>query len=291
MGGIFTEVLKDRALGLPPMNRLLARRMMQQTRVWTLLQGYRNRPPADMERLEEMIIRLSQMLIDYPQIAELDMNPVMIKDGKSVAVDARILVSEPARPYPLHLVISPYPAEEESHLITKEGARLLIRPVRPEDAPLFQRFFKALSPETIYYRLFSHVKELNPQILARFTQIDYDREIALVALDEDTGNERMLGVARIMGDPDGRHGEFAVVVGDSSHGKGIGSNLLGKCLEIAEKRGFQKVYGFVLRDNESMLALGKKLGFQVKTHADTQELELVITLAALKGGPRASQQP
>ena len=142
-------------------------------------QGYRNRPPADMERLEEMIIRLSQMLIDFPQIAELDMNPVLIKDGKAVAVDARILVSEPARPYPLHLVISPYPAEDESHLVTEEGARLFIRPVRPEDAPLFQRFFKVLSPETIYYRFFSHVKELSPQMLARFTQIDYDREIAL----------------------------------------------------------------------------------------------------------------
>jgi acetyltransferase len=157
-----------------------------------------------------------------------------------VAVDARILVSEPANPYPLHLVISPYPAEDESHLVTEEGLRLLIRPVRPEDAPLFQRFFKVLSPETIYYRFFSHVKELSPQMLARFTQIDYDREIALVALDEDSGNERMLGVARIMGDPDGRHGEFAVVVGDPWHGKGIGSNLLEKCLEIAEKRGFRK---------------------------------------------------
>jgi acetyltransferase len=129
-------------------------------------------------------------------------------------------------------------------------------------------------------------------MLVRFTLIDYDREITLVALDEDSGNERILGVARIIGDPDGRHGEFAVVVGDSSHGKGIGSNLLGKCLEIAEKRGFQKVYGFVLRDNESMLALGKKLGFQVKTHADAEELELVIPLASLKGGlSRASQQP
>jgi acetyltransferase len=284
MGGIFTEVLKDRALGLPPMNRLLARRMMEQTRAWTLLQGYRNRPPADMEGLEEMIIRLSQLLIDFPQIAELDMNPVLIKDGKAVAVDARILVSEPARPYPLHLVISPYPAEDESHLVTEEGLRLFIRPVRPEDAQIFQRFFNALSPETIYYRFFSHVKELSPQMLTRFTQLDYDREIALVALDEDSGNERMLGVARIMGDPDGKHGEFAVVVGDSSHGKGIGSNLLGKCLEIAEKRGFQKVYGFVLRENESMLALGEKLGFQAKTSSDGQEIELSIPFGSEQGG-------
>ena len=284
MGGIFTEVLKDRALGLPPLNRLLARRMMQQTRAWTLLQGYRNRPPADIERLEEMIIRLSQMLIDFPQIAELDMNPVMIKDGKAVAVDARILVSEPIRPYPLHLVISPYPAEDESHLVTEEGTRLYVRPVRPEDAPLFQRFFKVLSQETIYYRFFSHVKELSPEMLARFTQIDYDREIALVATDDDPETEQMLGVARIIGDPDGKKGEFAVVVGDPWHGIGIGSNLLEKCLAIAENRGFQRVHGIVLGENRSMLAMGKKLGFEVKVGADAKEFELVIPLTSFKGG-------
>ena len=280
MGGIFTEVLKDRALGLPPLNRLLARRMMQQTRAWTLLQGYRNRPPADMEQLEEMIIRLSQLLIDFPQIAELDMNPVMIKDGKAVAVDARILVSEPERPYPLHLVISPYSAEDESHLVTEEGSRLFVRPVRPEDAPLFQRFFKVLSPGTIYYRFFSHVNELSPNMLARFTQIDYDREIALVALDDAPEVEQMLGVARIIGDPDGKEGEFAIVVGDPWHGKGIGSSLLEKCLAIAKKRGFQRVHGSVLRENPSMRALGKKLGFQLKAGADAGEFELVISLVS-----------
>jgi acetyltransferase len=208
-----------------------------------------------------------------------------------VAVDARILVSEPVRPFPLHLVISPYPAEDESHLVTEEGARLLIRPVRPEDAPLFQRFFNVLSPETIYFRFFSHVKELSPQMLARFTQIDYDREIALVALDDDPEAERMLGVARITGDPDGRQGEFAVVVGDPWHGQGIGSNLLEKCLAIAERRGFRKVHGIVLRENQSMLALGKKLGFQMKPGPDAREFELVIPLTSAQGGvSRASQQ-
>lgn len=280
MGGIFTEVLKDRALALPPLNRLLARRMMQQTRAWTLLQGYRNRLPADMEHLEEMIIRLSQLLIDFPQIAELDMNPVMIKDGKAVAVDARILVSEPLRPYPLHLVISPYPVEDESHLVTEEGIRLFVRPVRPDDAPLFRNFAGVLSLETIYYRFFSHVKELSPEMLARFTQIDYDREIAMVALDDDLEAGRMLGVARIVGDPDAKEGEFAVVVGDPWHGKGIGSNLLEKCLEIAVRRGFQRVHGIVLRENQSMLALGRKLGFHVKAGPDVGEFELNIRLEA-----------
>ncbi len=278
LGGIFTEVLKDRALGLPPMNRLLARRMMQETRAWNLLQGYRSRPAADLERLEEMVIRLSQLLIDFPEIAELDMNPVLIKDGEPVAVDARLLVSPPNRPSPLHLVISPYPEDQEAHLETEEGARLFIRPVRPEDAPLFRDFFKVLSPTTIYYRFFRFVKELTQEMLARYTQIDYDREIALVALDDDPEAERMLGVARIIGDPDGRTGEFAVVVGDPWHGRGIGSSLLSKCLSIAAEHGFRTVRGMVLRENVSMLALGEKLGFHKNREPETGDLELVIDL-------------
>lgn len=280
MGGIFTEVLKDRALGLPPMNRLLARRLMRETKAHTLLQGYRNRPAADMERLEEMIIRLSQLLIDFPDIAELDMNPVLIKDGNPVAVDARILVSPIETRSSLHLVIGPYPEEEESHMIGADGRKVFIRPVKPEDAPLFTALFKTLSPTTIYYRFFSAIKELNPRMLARFTQIDYDREIALVALDEDTDEnsqiDSMLGVARIIGDPDGKSGEFAVLVGDPWQGAGIGSNLLEKCLSIAEKRGYETVHGIVLQDNRNMLALGKKLGFEMKREPDSGENELVI---------------
>ncbi|MDX9819783.1 MAG: GNAT family N-acetyltransferase, partial [Desulfococcus multivorans] len=276
MGGIFTEVLKDRALGLPPMNRLLARRLMQETKAYALLQGYRNRPAADMERLEEMIVRLSQLLIDFPEIAELDMNPVLIKDGNPVAVDARILVSPIGVPSSLHLVIGPYPEEEESHMVGVDGRRIFIRPVKPEDAPLFTALFKTLSPTTIYHRFFGSLKELNPEMLARFTQIDYDREIALVALDEDmdedSETDSMLGVARIIGDPDGKTGEFAVLVGDAWQGRGIGSNLLKKCLSIAEKRGFKTVHGIVLNENRNMLALGKKLGFEAKRDAGDNRL-------------------
>jgi acetyltransferase len=276
MGGIYTEVLKDRALGLPPMNRLLARRLMQETKAYTLLKGYRNRPAADMERLEEMIVRLSQLLIDFPEIAELDMNPVLIKDGNPVAVDARILVSPLEVPSSLHLVIGPYPEEDESHMVSVDGRRIFIRPVKPEDAPLFTALFKVLSPTTIYYRFFGMLKELKPEMLARFTQIDYDREIALVAIDEDSQTDRLLGVARIIGDPDGKTGEFAVLVGDAWQGKGIGSNLLEKCLSIAEKQGFKTVHGIVLHENKNMLALGKKLGFAIKRDPDSGDNELVI---------------
>jgi acetyltransferase len=276
MGGIYTEVLKDRSLGLPPMNRLLARRLMEETKAYALLKGYRNRPAADIERLEEMIIRLSQLLIDCPEIAELDMNPVLIKDGKPIAVDARILVSPLAVPSSLHLVISPYPQEDESHMVGVDGRPIFIRPVKPDDAPLFTALFKTLSPTTIYYRFFGALKELNPEMLARFTQIDYDREIALVAIDEASQTDNILGVARIIGDPDGKTGEFAVLVGDAWQGKGIGSNLLEKCLSIAEKQGFKSVHGIVLHENRNMLALGKKLGFGTKREPDSGENELTI---------------
>ena len=276
MGGIYTEVLKDRSLGLPPMNRLLARRLMQETKAYSLLKGYRNRPAADMERLEEMIIRLSQLLIDFPDIAELDMNPVLIKDGNPVAVDARILVSPLEVPSSLHLVIGPYPQEEESHMVSVDGHRIFFRPVKPEDAPLFTAFFKTLSPTTIYYRFFGSLKELKPEMLSRFTQIDYDREVALVAIDEESETGSMLGVARIIGDPDGETGEFAVLVGDAWQGKGIGSSLLEKCLSIAEKQGFKTVTGIVLHENKNMLALGKKLGFEIKKDPGYGDNELVM---------------
>jgi acetyltransferase len=249
---------------------------MQETKAYSLLQGYRNRLAADMEQLEEMIIRLSELLIDLPEIAELDMNPVLIKDGNPVAVDARILISPLEVPSSLHLVIGPYPEEDESHMVSVDGRRIFIRPVKPEDAPLFTALFKVLSPTTIYYRFFGMLKELKPEMLARFTQIDYDREVALVAIDEDSETDRMLGVARIIGDPDGKTGEFAVLVGDAWQGKGIGSNLLEKCLSIAEKRGFKTVHGIVLHENKNMLALGKKLGFDIKRDPDCGDNELVI---------------
>lgn len=232
-----------------------------------------------MEMLEEMIIRLSQLLIDFPEIAELDMNPVLIKEGRPMAVDARILVSPLEMPSSLHLVISPYPADEESHMVSVEEKRVFVRPVKPEDAPLFTELFKVLSPTTIYYRFFGILKELNPVMLARFTQIDYDREVALVAIDEESGLDKMLGVARIIGDPDGITGEFAVLVGDPWQGKGIGSKLLEKCLSIAEKRGFKTVHGIVLNENKNMIALGKKLGFEITREPESGENKLVINFS------------
>jgi len=277
MGGIFTEILKDRSIGLPPINRLLARRLMQNTKAWSLLQGYRNRPPADMDRLEELIVRLSQLLIDFPQIAELDMNPVLIQDGRPLIVDMRIRVSPTDTASPMHLVIAPYPEADESHTITEDGTRLFIRPVKPEDAPLFTDLFRVLSSDKTRSRFSNTDDALTPATLARFTQIDYDREIAMVALDEDSASDKMLGVVRILGDPDGKTGRFAVVVGDPWHGRGIGSSLVKAGLSIAGQRGFQSITGIVRKENISILAMGKKLGYDMKKISDADdEYELVI---------------
>jgi len=282
MGGIFTEALQDRAIGLPPLNVLLARRLMENTKIYTLLKGYRNRPPADMELIEEMILRLSQLVVDFPEIVELDMNPVMVRAGKPCVVDARVILAFPKRPSPLHLVISPYPAELESREVTSGGLWIFVRPIRPEDAPILVNLFDTLSPTSIYYRFFGHLKSLPHSMLVRFTQVDYDREIDLVAVDEkDKGEERILGVARIITDPDGKRAEFAILTGDPWQGKGVGARLLEISLKIAKNRGIETVWGTVLKENLGMLALGRKLGFKISKSEEPGEMELTIDLRSI----------
>lgn len=283
-GGIFAELLQDKALGLPPLNRLLARRMMEETRIMALLQGEDpDRPAARIEELEELLMRLSQLVIDFPEIIELDMNPVALHKGRPIVLDARIRLapSSSASTSP-HLVISPYPQHLERHDFTDMALPLFIRPVKPEDAPLFTGLFDTLTPTSIYYRFFSVVKSLTPEALARFTQIDYDREISFVGLDDREGEERMLGVAHIAGEPDGHRGEFSVLVGDPWQGKGVGAKLLLQCLEIAQERGMVIIWGTVLAENRHMLALGKKLGFTVSPGADSTEFTLTIDLKTAK---------
>ena len=276
-GGVFAEQIHDKALGLPPLNRLLARRMMEGTRIMSLLQGKR---AEIVPRLEELLMRLSQLVIDFPEIVELDMNPVVFHQGQPLVLDARIrleMTGHGSESVP-HLVISPYPQHLERHDFADMALPLLIRPVKPEDAPLFTALFDTLTPTSIYYRFFSVVKSLTPEALARFTQIDYDREISFVGLDDREGEERILGVAHIAGEPDGRRGEFSVLVGDPWQGKGVGAKLLLQCLEIAQERGMETVWGSVLAENKQMVDLGKKLGFTVEPGADTSEVKLTIDL-------------
>jgi acetyltransferase len=276
MGGVLTEVLKDRAIALPPLNRLLAKRLIEKTRVFRLLKGYRNIPPANLELLEEIIIRLAHLVTDFSEIQELDINPLAITENGFSALDARILLRPSEIPAPLHLVISPYPDQYEAHTITKTGVEIFIRPIRPEDAPLLVELFESLSPRSIYLRFFTPLKRLPHSMLARFTQIDYDRHIALVALAESKTNEKMLGVARVIIGRNPREAEFSVAVSDAWHGKGIGAALLQQCVSIAEERGIQRVMGTVLAENTQMLALGRKLGFSIKKEQGVPEYELSI---------------
>ena len=263
MGGIMTEILKDQAIAFPPLNRLLARRLMENTRVYQLLKGYRNRPPADIGRLEEILIGLSQLVIDFPEIAELDINPLILMGDRPCAVDARVIIKPSKIASPLHLVISPYPDHYEVTKRTRGGLDIFIRPIKPEDAPLLLEFFDGLSRESIYYRFFSPLKTLPKKMLARFTQLDYDRDMALVAMEQSQPEEKILGVARLMSKAGGIEPEFAVVVGDPWQGKGVGAALMEHLLEIAKERGIESIWGFVLAENTHMLALARELGFDI----------------------------
>lgn len=274
MGGILTEVLKDRAIALPPLNRLLAKRLMEETKVYRLLQGYRDMPPANVELLEEILIRLAQLVTDFSEIEELDINPLFINEKNACAIDARVLLKPSGKPAPLHLVISPYPDQFEEHTRTSEGVDIFVRPIRPEDAPLLVGLFESLSPRSVYLRFFSPMKRLPHSMLALFTQIDYDRHIALVALSESKSKEEMLGVARIILGSNLKEAEFSVVVGDQWQGRGIGAALLQRCLSIARDQGLEKVTGVVLAENTQMLALGKKMGFKSKKVLGANEYEL-----------------
>ena len=284
MGGIMTEILKDRALALPPLNRLLAGRLIKNTRVYHILKGYRNRPPANLELLEEILIRLSQLVIDFPEIVELDINPVILEGDQACAVDARVVIKRSDVSSPHHLVISPYPSQYEMTTCAKDGLRLFIRPIKPEDASLLMDLFHILSRQSIYYRFMSPLKTLPRKMLALFTQIDYDRDMAMAAIDRNDLEEKMLGVGRLISDPGEATAEFAVLVGDPWQGMGIGAILLERLIAVAKERSMESLWGYVLSDNTRMLSLGRKLGFTISKIADAGEYKLIIDLKSLSSG-------
>ena len=278
MGGVLSKVFDKPSFGLPPLNRLLARRMLENTRAAHLLQGYRSCPEADMEQLEEMLIRLAQISVDVPQIDQLLINPFIVKNDTVLALDAKINLASTRIPSPRHLVISPYPKHQERTVTAKDGRPVFLRPVRPEDVPLFVAFRENLSDISLYYRFFRRISELTPQQLHRFTTIDYDREIALIALADIDKEEKMLGVIRIVSRPDSNSGDFSIIVADAMQGKGIGSLLLKTVLDIARQQGYETIFGIVLPENEGMKHLSKKIGFQVKFNFDEKVFDLRLDL-------------
>jgi acetyltransferase len=278
MGGIMTEILKDQAIALPPLNRLLANRLMKNTRVFQILKGYRNRPAANIEFLEETLIRISQLVTDFPEVEELDINPMVLVGNEACAIDARVIVGPSEVTSPNHLAICPYPNHLEEMIPVKGILNILIRPIKPEDALLMVDLFSVLTEKTVYYRFLSPMKRLSEKMLALFTQIDYDRDMALVALDQMGSEEKMLGVARLVSDPAGREAEFAVLVGDPWQGMGIGGALMERIIDVAEKRRIHSLWGIVLAENTTMLDLARKLGFSISRVADATYYRVEIVL-------------
>jgi acetyltransferase len=274
-GGTAVEVHRDRAVALPPLNAFLAAEMIRGTRVSRLLGAFRNMPAVDMQALESVLLRVSEMVCELPGIEELDINPLIVDDGGAVAVDARVIVRDlpPMRGRYAHMAIHPYPTELMTTWRLTDGSSVKLRPIRPEDAEMEKEFVRDLSENSRYFRFMNTVRELTPAMLARFTQIDYDREMAFVAVREEGGGETEIAVARYVTNPDGETCEFAIAVADSWQCKGLGRRMLELLVEVARARGLKAMVGHVLAANQPMLALCGKLGFSISNHPEDMVLK------------------
>ena len=268
-GGTATEVILDRCLALPPLNMNLAREMIESTRISRLLVGYRDIPGTNLEEIAATLVKVSQLICDVGEIVELDINPFLCDPVGALALDARLRVQPVDEPGDLRLAICPYPAELEQPIDLPDGQTLLLRPIRPEDEPAFQRLFASLPPEDIRLRFLHPMKMLPKDLAARLTQINYDREMALVLTDGDTprGGD-FFGVVRLCADPDNEKAEFAILLGREKTGLGLGPMLMRRIIDYARTRGIRHIFGEVLNDNRSMLALCNALGFKRRRAPD-----------------------
>jgi acetyltransferase len=264
MGGITVEVVRDSALALPPLNRMLAGDLIDRTRVSAMLGPFRGLPAIDRERLVDALLRVSELACEFPCIAEMDINPLLADASGVIALDARVRIDEQpihADPVYGHLAIHPYPKALEQNLVLADGTSVLLRPVRPEDAAAQQRFVSRLSDLTLYRRFHAPVRELTLDRLVRFTQIDYDREMAFVAIDASGGEDEIRGLAQYNRDADGDRAEFGIAVEDSWQGRGLGYCLMAALESCARERRLRNIFGYVLADNESMRGMMVARGY------------------------------
>jgi len=279
-GGTATEIIGDRCLALPPLNMKLAREMIDGTRVSILLAGYRAVPGADLEEVSAALLKVSQLVCDFAEIVELDINPLLADPRGVLALDARIRIQRAEIPANRRLAICPYPVELEQPVHLPDGQQLLLRPIRPEDEPAFQRLFASLPRETIRLRFLHVMKMLPKALVSRLTQIDYDREMALVLTEGDGRTDGDLyGIVRFSADPDIEKAEFAILLGNEKTGLGLGPMLMRRIIDYARSRGIRRLFGEVLSDNRSMLALCKALGFSRRSvPGDPGVMEVTLEL-------------
>jgi acetyltransferase len=289
-GGTMIELFRGHAMELPPLNQFLARSLIDRSQVSETLGKWRGAHAVDIESLEKILLRVSEMACELPQLRELDINPIIVDENGAVSVDARIVIghvnsqSESHSRYYGHLAILPYPSRYKQLWPLPNGGEFTLRPIRPDDAQMLQDFVQHLSPESRYKRFVSHSKELTPLMLARMTLIDYDREMALVAVQKSNErnvdgdlqmSEKIIGMSQYITNPDRASCEFSLVVSDDFGGQGLGSRLMLGIIEEARDKGLQEIDGLVLAKNAGMLALMLKLGFESKNYEDDPDFKLV----------------
>ncbi|MGB5683791.1 MAG: GNAT family N-acetyltransferase, partial [Polyangiales bacterium] len=274
-GGTAAEIFADSNVALPPLNEYLSRDLINGTRAGRLLRHFRNLPEADQQKLIEVLQRVSEIACELREVQELDINPLLVDEDGVIAVDARIVVATPATStaHYGHMAIHPYPAELVSEWQLRDGTDVVIRPIQPEDATIEQAFVQGLSPQTKYNRFMQNFDKLTPEMLARFTQIDYDREMAFVSVINDgSPNAEMIGVARYVSNPDRHSCDFGLTVGDAYQRQGVGRELMRRLIAVARDRGIAVMEGDVLASNINMLALCKGMGFRIARNDEDPEV-------------------
>jgi acetyltransferase len=277
-GGVAVEVIDDKALALPPLDLRLAHELIGRTRVSRLLSAYRNVPRADIDGVAVVLVRLAQLAAELPEVREIDLNPLLADENGVVAIDARVAIApaelrRAAPPGHPRFAIRPYPREWERHAKLRDNTTVLIRPIRPEDERLYPAFLMRVSPEDMRLRFFAPVKDINHVFIARFTQLDYARAMAFVAIDEPS--HEMLGVARLHADSAYQRAEYAVLVRSDLKGKGLGWTLMQTIIEYARSEGLRTIEGQVLKDNVTMLQMCTELGFRIASDPDDPSVNMV----------------
>ena len=284
MGGQLGEVFKDKSLALPPLNPPLARRMMERTKIYHALKGVRGRKPVDLVALEKLMVGFSQLVAEQRWIKEIDINPLFASGDDLVALDARVILHDPKTTEEQlpKLAIRPYPTQYISAWKMKDGKKVTIRPIRPEDEPIIVKFHEGLSERSVYLRYFSPLKLQQRVAHTRLVRIcfnDYDREIALVAEHKNgDGKAQIIGVARLSKLHTNNAGEFAVVVTDAWQRKGLGTELTKRLVQIAKNEKMGRLVAYTLRENKDMQAMCKKVGFKVRTPVGESECVIEMEL-------------
>ncbi len=272
MGGTAAELFKDRSLGFPPLNERLARRMLENLKIYPLLQGYRGSTPKNIEKLIEIMIRMSYLAADYPEIAELDINPLLVTPTDAIALDARIVIDQDAvgkkLPEYSHLLLHPYPDKFIKQAKLNDGTPITMRPIKPEDEPLWLELLGSCSKESIYSRFRYNFHYDAHEVATQFCYIDYAREIGIVAEIEEEGRKRLIGVGRLISDPDLTSVEYAILITDAYQKRELGTILTSYCESIAQNWKMKRIFAETTKDNKAMIAVFKKLGFEITYNTD-----------------------